>query len=219
MVISPAPEPTGLFEAQDLSRFDQRQAWFATFDAVTVPSEFQVGERQYVSFDADRARNSKWIGRASAELDLIKNAVHGVVTNNYLGRYNQAATEIQIAQKYVAAVPYTEQVVDTLALAEEQFEQVIEAEKRRKLSDAAGYIATRNNLWIVTDAAYKDTEPKPSITVRFGRLIGLSVDEETFPVVAGKNDRPALLRPKTPSAQDRRTGRYQPLTVLESYRG
>jgi len=208
-----------LFVADSLPAFNARQAWTDTFSHARHDRFMHVGNNEIL--DISSTRDNGRFSHNSAELALIRKVTQtGTAdTRDFDGLHS---LETQLEEKYERLSKHLS--IPAFANPEilvylREFNFLAEKEHiANKISRAAGYIAARQNLWIVT----RRTISEPGIRVSVARLAGLArnaTDElptTVRPVVTGKNGIPSLLK----NAQRDRAKSVRPnvLDVIEGSR-
>lgn len=184
----------GLYETDSLGMFNKRQAWTGELAAGSEYQFMTVGDQEVLRFS--RVKEHSPLTHRESELSLIRQVVQtGTAKIHELQSVQRAAASLQTAVDNLS--PSSE----SLEVGFDFFRALISIERasraRQKIEDAAGYIAARESLWIVTKSEPIESGTanlnKAPLQIGVARLVGLAIDPEDHkhavaqPVVNGKN--------------------------------
>ena len=209
------PNETPGFYHEELPRFDHRQAWTGRLESGFNDQTIRVGDDEELHFPAILQRHTP-LNRAESQLSLIRQVVHeGTARVPQLARLK--ALTADIGDELDKLSPQS----DHLSAIHEILRKTLAAEEIDRGNEiiyrAAGYIAARDNLWIITKSVAAETMRGRPRDIGMARLVGLTFSdtEQGRPlqaVVKGKNDRAGKL-----IARHSRTSGYpRLLDVIES---
>lgn len=210
--------PVDLYQASELPRFDQRQAWTGRLEAGAADQFMTVGDAEVLRFSA--GNRALPITRSESEMSLIRRVVSsGTVSVPQLGRVKELTTNLSSAlDKLTPPSEHLNMVYEVLqtTLAAEEINRGNEAIYR-----AAGYIAARKSIWVVTKSLSVEAGRRRPRNIAVARLVGLAFGEsETgrpiVPVVSGKNGKAGKFIRGRKDADDRSSP--QLMDVLEGTR-
>ena len=127
--------------------------------------------------------------------------------------------EVLKAEKGGSRIPVDSTPVSKLLFeAVEKLDEIERLYMRETVARAAGYIAARSNLWVVTDSVELKDELRilgPKVNV--AKLVGLGVNESdrVIPVVTGKNQKVSKLS-QPEKLRTVEGGTFRTLTVIQS---
>jgi hypothetical protein len=183
------PYATPGFYNEELPRFDQRQAWTGRLEAGFKDQFIHIGENEILSFPGVRKHTP--INRSESQLSLIHRVISsGTAEVTELARIKELSAELR--EEINNLSPQS----DNLDSVYEVWQKVVEQEEIERGDEtiyrAAGYIAARKNLWIVTKSVAVETGRSRPRTIGLGRLVGLTFSDTKsrrplLPVVSGKN--------------------------------
>lgn len=189
------PESTPGFYHEELPRFDQRQAWTGRLEPGSSDQFVPVSDTEVLRFPAIRV--SEPPDTRNSPLGRVKEVINtGTVQVSELRGVKAATKDLQ------SAVEKLQPPSEHLYSVHEILQKVIEGEEVTRGNEiiyrAAGHIATRNNLWIVTKSVATEAGHRRPRNIAVAHLLGLTFSDTVngrpvLPVVSGKNGKPGKL--------------------------
>jgi hypothetical protein len=190
------PDAKPGFYFEELPRFDQRQAWTGRLERGMKDQFISVGDNETLRFPA--VREHKPIGRLDSDISRAREAIStGTVRVEQLRNTKSAAKDLQ------SAIEKLKSPSEELDSVHQVLQAAIRAEEVTRGNEiiyrAAGHIAARNNLWIVTKSlAVEKGGPRRPRNIAVARLVGLTFSDTdngrpVLPVVRGKNGKASKL--------------------------
>lgn len=197
----------GLYLAADLPPFDSRQSWRATLYSTNKDQTISVENNELLRLNVARQLSTPMSTRGS-QVDYIQKVVReGTVEP--AGLKNVPAQMRALKESLESVEPQSE----ILHMGYETMKVAYEAEKQfrinQRIRTIAGYIAIRENLWVVTRNFPAEPNAPRELRIGLARLVGLAMESEgaiqAVPVVSGRNKKLARLL-ATPGADSKNRG-------------
>lgn len=183
-----------LYVVEGLPVFNARQAWTAELSYQSGGYTMRIGDSESLRIPVTRPKES--MSHHGAQMDAIREVVQ-TGTAAVGGLQKVRLLKEQLRDEYAKLLP--EDAEQYLAIDYlDAFDKAAERAKiSQKITRAAGYIALRPNLWVITKLTALGTGDKRVSVARLTGLARMAGDDAptwVLPVVSGKNNVQAVLK-------------------------